>query len=160
MNLKNKKAGGKYLSIWWFFVVVIVAVGIIIGTFMFFGKDIDLRRTEADVLNARILGCLVSQGQIDNNFLEGNFDIFEKCGLNREIIDSKDSKYFIKIELDKEGFVQLPVYGDNFEKSCYIQSITKAEYFPRCIDNKLSVYDSEGNKLNLRVITGSNYYKL
>ncbi len=155
MISKNKKAGGKYLSIWWFFVVVIVAVGIIIGTLMFFGKDIDMRMVEADVLNARIIGCLVSQGEINQEFVNEQFDIFEECSLNKGILNARGD-YFIKIYLND---VEKAFYGANFEKSCNIQSLVKAEFFPRCIDNEFYV-DNGDEQIKMRVITGSNYYKV
>ena len=155
MIRKNKKADGKYLSVWWFFVILIIAVGIVVGTFLFFGKDLDNRVAEAEILNTKILRCLVEQGKVDALFVEGDFDIFEECELSREVLLGGD--YFIKISLDHEDFKDL-VFGANFEKDCNIQLKTGAEYFPRCIISELYVLH-EGDKLNLRIIAGSNYYK-
>ena len=59
-NIKiNRKADTKLLSIWWFLVLTIIGVGIIIGTMVFFSKNIDLRAQEAEILSVRLIGFLL-----------------------------------------------------------------------------------------------------
>ena len=159
---KTKKAGTKLLSVWWFLVLVIIAIGIVAGTSIFITKKIDTRAVEADILVSRAIICLVNQGIIREDFLKENFNIFQKCALSEKIID-KSSNYFLNISLfdaTSNKLVNVPlVYGNHaFEKECKVPaSGVVAPNFPRCSEKSLDVIDSSGNKFKLNIIAGSNY---
>jgi len=38
---------GELLSIWWFFILIIIGIGIVGGAFLFFGEKMDIRATQA-----------------------------------------------------------------------------------------------------------------
>ena len=50
--LNNKKAE-KYLSIWWFFVLAMIAMGIVAGVLIFYGADVNVKGLEAEILSGR-----------------------------------------------------------------------------------------------------------
>jgi hypothetical protein len=144
--LKNKK--GKLLTLWWFIILVIIAVGIMISTLLFYSKEIDVRGIEAQVLGERIFSCLVKQGEINSVFLSSSeFNVLEKCGINKALIQDNE-KYFIKLSVNSH---QVRLYGTDFETECKISGIIEAKKYPVC--NILNYY---GEK-NLTIITGSNY---
>ncbi len=90
--LKNKNGEEKFLSIWWFFVLAIVGVGIAAGVYIFYSSDIDIRTAEAETLSTRISDCIVKQGVITSDVLKSDFDIYEKCDLNKNLF--KETFYF------------------------------------------------------------------
>ena len=104
--MSDKRGGEKYLSIWWFFVLAVIVGGIVIGVSAFNVADIDVKEIEADILANRVIDCVINNGYINEDFLNKNFDVFEKCYLNREIVDVKE-------DMAGEHYLEINVY--NFE---------------------------------------------
>lgn len=159
----NKKASQKLLSVWWFFVLTVVGAGIVIGVLIYYSADADLRKVEADILSERIANCLVEQGYLREDF-SSNFNIFEKCGLKKEVFDSGTS-FYLKISVyDETGNlfknINLIIEGDtSFEKDCQIEEKISARYFPRCVEKKeLFLYNENGvtKKGRIEILAGSN----
>ena len=102
---KNKKAGEKYLSIWWFFVLVVVGIGITLSVMIFYSADIDVRKTEALILHDRIFDCVTQNGFLIDEVFDEKYklDIFYKCNLKRSLFE-KPNDFFISVEfLDENG---------------------------------------------------------
>jgi hypothetical protein len=162
--IKNKQADSKILSIWWFAVLAAIGVGVVIATLVFFSGKVDVRLLEADVLSARIINCVVTNGVVLEEFIQGNFDIFEKCGINKEIIDS--SNYYLKISLfdeNKKALGKNLVFGNNaFEEECKVgASMITATNFARCTENEAIFVNSNNKNITLNIVAGSNYeYRL
>jgi len=157
MLVKNKKAGEKILSIWWFFVLVIIAGGVVIGVTMFYVGDSDVRGLEADVLASKILDCIVESGEIDMEISKEN--IFEKCNLNKEILD-ESGNYYVNISVFREdNSLEKEIrFGANiFEKDCKIREKVIAPDFAVCSEKSVFVFDRDNKKLKLNVLAGSNY---
>jgi len=57
----ESKRGGKVLSVYWFAILVIVAVGIIAMVLVFYGKPYDIRKVEGEILINKIADCLSSE---------------------------------------------------------------------------------------------------
>jgi len=159
----NKKATQKLLSVWWFFVLTVVGAGIVIGVLIYYSADADLREAEANILSERIANCLVEQGYLQGDFSQ-NFNIFEKCGLKKEVFDAGTS-FYLKISVyDEAGNlfkgISPIVEGDrSFEKDCQIEEKISARYFPRCAEKKeLFLYkENEAiKKGRIEILAGSN----
>mgnify|MGYP001575281620 CR=1 FL=1 len=88
---KMNKKGGKILSIYWFAILAIVAVGIIAMVVVFYGKPYDIRKFEAEIMINNAADCFYDgktiRKDIDNtNFLKGcNFNLGEKNEFYLEI---------------------------------------------------------------------------
>lgn len=92
--MKGKK-GAEYLTIWWFFCVVVVFVSIV-ATTLRFQYVADVSELDAGILANRVLDCVVQNGNLIfevNNL--GNSDILSLCKI--EFRPGKD--YFVGIEL-------------------------------------------------------------
>jgi len=83
--LKNKKAGEKYLSIWMFVIWVMIGVAIVLGVFTFYSVQGDVRMEEAEILNLKLINCLIDSGELDEIFLNPNTDVAEKCKINKDL---------------------------------------------------------------------------
>jgi hypothetical protein len=151
---KDKKAGEKLLTIWWFFVLVIVGGAIVIGVLIYYSGEIDIRKLEAELLSDRILVCLSEQGELNEKFLEDDFDIFQKCMLDREIIEYSGD-FYINISLydsKGEGIKEITKGVGSFEVNCKLEG----EDYPKCHEKEVFVFDSLGEKLKFKILTGTN----
>lgn len=165
--MKNKKAGEKWLSIWWIFVLVIIGGVIVIGVLVYYSADINIKEIEADILAERIVRCLVDNGYLRQDFVEEKeFDVFKECNLKREVF-GKGSNYFFNISLknergnlyreDRKDIIE----GDtSFEEDCGIEKTMRAKHYPRCSakNGYLLYVNKEGKteKVNLKILAGSN----
>ena len=163
----NKKGGEKLLSIWWFFVLAIVGVGVSAGVLIYHSADVDIREIEAEVLYEKIFNCVVEQGFLISGLLEEDFDIFKDCKLNEEIFEYGSYFYFnIQIFNESNNLIKEIKGGDfSFEKDCRIQEESEerdkieARYYPRCVRKKEVVlyYQDGGIKdVSLEILTASN----
>jgi hypothetical protein len=161
INTNYKKGGEKLLSIWWFFVLAIVGGGIVIGVYMYYGADVDVRGVEASVLSKRIVGCIIGNGFLDEDVLNPEFNIYEKCNLGQEALSDS---YFFKVKFLDESQKELRqvISGGNpsFEKDCEITEKVKAKKYPKCFTTKENfLYFNNGIKNGiLEIITASNNY--
>ncbi|MFA7708309.1 MAG: hypothetical protein WCX73_05150 [Candidatus Pacearchaeota archaeon] len=154
---KNKKAE-KLLSIWWFFVLAIIAGGIVIGVLIYSSSDVDINEAEARVLSERISNCLVDNGHLKLGVFESDFDIFDFCNLNQEVFEENTNFYFnISVYDSKSLIFNLFKGSSSFEKDCRI-GMTKdveAEYFPGCSEKQEGVLFN-GEIVRINVLTASN----
>jgi hypothetical protein len=157
MKNKDKQAGTKLLSIWWFFVIVVVFTGVVMGVSFFKENKIDARTAEAAVLMNRVIGCSHNYGIINERiFVSQSF--FDICSLNSQVINTNN--YFIKItEINissEEILKQIKIGNNAFEEECKIAYASTANKYPRCVERNISlVLNNEIVKLN--IVTGSNY---
>lgn len=161
--LKSKIKKSNLLSIWWFLVLVIVAIGITIGVYIFYGHRLDVRFMEADILSNRIIGCISSNGLIDHDFEYGSFNIFEKCSLNEKVLRSNND-YFIRISLSQMDSGKLvkeeKIGAASLEADCKVAAATEsAQKYPRCSEKELVLYNALGERFKLLVICASNNEK-
>ena len=134
----NKRGGEKLFSIWWFFVISLVGVGIIAGVSLFYSNDSDVREIETKILYERIMDCLIEpNGIIVNSFFNNDFDIYKKCNLDKEIFDSKGNFYFNISIFSSDKSVIKSLYAGNagFESDCNVVKKTPGKYYPVCFRN-------------------------
>ena len=73
------RRGEKYLSVYWFVILAIVAGGIIAMVFVFYGKPYDIREIEANVMTNKIADCLSDDvGGLRSDVV--NEIVLEECG--------------------------------------------------------------------------------
>lgn len=163
---KYKKAGEKYLSIWWFFVLIIISVGIVAGVAIFNLSDRSTKELESDILISKVVDCLVDYGYINEDFLSENFDIFKNCYINKEIIE--DRQHYLSVEVYNFEDFSKGEYGNiinpsprvfgvaDFKNQCKIRKVIKAESYPECSEKYVYVLGKDDKKLVLHVAAGSN----
>ena len=143
----NKKADERLLSIYLFIIYIIIAVGIISGVLLFYGP-LDVRSLEAGILSNKVIDCLVEQGIIKPNVLDGNFDLLKECGF--DFIDNSeiygDVQYGVKVKLsdfDTKVFLgEIFAGNQNFLEYCGVEG----EKIPKCNKKALYILDREGSE--------------
>ncbi len=151
---RDKKAGEKLLTIWWFFVLALVGGGIVIGVLIYYSGEIDVRKLESELLADRILDCLSEQGNLNEEFLKDDFDIFQGCSLDKEVIENSGN-FYINVslyDLDGESIKEITKGVGSFEVNCKLEG---GDY-PKCSGKEIFVFDSLGEKLKFKILAGTN----
>jgi len=158
--IRNKGGSEKVFSLWWFFVLAIVGLGIVVGVLIFYSMDFDVREIEAASLYNNLANCVIKQGYLADNFFDKNFDIFEKCGLNKETILSGD--FYFKISIfdgDRNLVKEISDGTRTFEADCKIEGKLIAKEFPKCIGKEERVIyyqDNEKKNAAIHILAASN----
>jgi len=155
MNFKkmNKKAQEEWLTPWMFVVWLVIGIAIVIAVSVFYLSFIDSRDYEAKILGDKIISCISDSGKINPEFFQ-EFDVYSRCGLEKEIFSSKGLFYF-KVSIydvnDKNYAKSISGGNLDFEVNCGLTG----DSMPKCQENKVLV-SYEGRPYILEVLTGSN----
>ncbi|MEK6830942.1 MAG: hypothetical protein AABX77_02840 [Nanoarchaeota archaeon] len=144
----NKKGYYRLADIGMFFLCfLIVALGIVIGIYMFYSNTVDIRDQEANILLEKVEAAIAENRQLNQKILEENFNILEEAGLNSKIINEY---YYFKIEVFENGNLLKKIEGGNrdFDVECGLNG----EKFPKCREKE---FDTDGN-YKIKILTGSN----
>lgn len=157
-TLNHKNASSELLSIWWFFVLVIIAVGIVLGVTIFYGAKIDVRAIEAETLTNKLGDCMIGNGELKFPIFQINSDIFNFCSLNKEMLNDSGN-YYISIIAKKGSETVSLKYGNyGFEKDCLIaEAMREAKNYPRCSKKSFSGFNDKMELVNIEINAGSNY---
>ncbi|MFC1710553.1 hypothetical protein ACFLZJ_00105 [Nanoarchaeota archaeon] len=148
MKNMNKKGADKILSIYWFAILVIIAVGVFVMVSNFYNHPYDVREIEANLLKNRMADCLSSNGQFKSNILdsEGNFllnneNLLETCHLNFKAEDDfnwdETPQYYIETKIFHISDLNIPVLevsggNMNWKADCEIQKEGEYERLAKC----------------------------
>ncbi|MDP1695445.1 MAG: hypothetical protein Q8L29_00855 [archaeon] len=126
MSSTNRKgeAGSMLMLVVFLFLLLMIAGGIVAGTFMFFGTGYEVRQLDADVLNYKIKECMT------NNYILMVVDSFyEVCGLNKEVLEQAGYKINICEGVCSGNLPGIISVGSNFEVCKFTG---KGEGYPKC----------------------------
>ena len=124
--MKDKKAAGKIISVYWFAILIIVAGGVFAISNNLYGHALDIREVEADILADRVADCLSEKGFLresvfdDQNFLINSTNVLDKCNLNFDV-DSQEQVPQYYIEIDFSGTKIYPGNMQHYYKSVQFQ---------------------------------------
>ena len=123
--------------------LIIITLGVVLATSMFFGSEYDYRQVDADILNYKIRKC-ISEQEIDWTLPEAELkqEIIEKCRLF-EIED-----HLIWIEINEEFKIKI---GKGDKTQCSLGHLN--ENYPLCTNSTIIKQDSK-----FLIITGSNQH--
>ena len=99
---KSKKGGEKLLSVWWFFILIIVGVGIVAGVIIHFGAEVNVKGLEAHILSDKIMNCIGEGNFLKGEVLQKDFDILKECGLGPEVF-GLGSVFYINLTIVSVG---------------------------------------------------------
>jgi len=136
MKRLDKKGTDKILSVYWFAILLIVAVGVVMMVANFYGHPYDVRNVEANILANKVIDCLYGDEKLDESLLED--DILKNCNL--DFGDDKDEYYF-EIGLIKEGNFNLKDACDREDKSVV------------CVERSFYALDGQGGGYPIKILT-------
>jgi hypothetical protein len=140
----------KTVSVYWFFVLFLIASVIVFVVYSLYGKPLDVREMEGLFLAEKIADCVSKGGQILPDVLndQGEFSLTEDTLLNRchlnfnteEIYGWNSDQYFVSIlfsPIRGKGSSSFVAYGNsNLKENANINFLdrSKKEKFPFCVD--------------------------
>ena len=147
----------KTISIYWFAIIMLVAVAVVYMVSAFFRVPYDIRENEAGLLANRVADCLSQKGEL-SSFLfdeEGkivgfNNDFEEKCKINAGVEDTwKDSQYYLYLGFFTVEDTQSPNYfyetGNlNLISTCEVQKDKELDKLAKCVEKRF--YSINGDK--------------
>jgi len=168
--MKGKKGSEKYLSIWWYFCLAVILVGIVVAV-MRFQTITNVSELDADVLASRVLSCVVENGKLIFDISQlPKADVKSLCKISFR--EGKD--YFIGLELydfanckevnDTEQLIECSLKAKNYASSenqkidlmdrCINLEGVRTSLMPVCSYKNILIEDS-GRNFILRVIGGT-----
>ncbi|MEK6847181.1 MAG: hypothetical protein AABY16_03380 [Nanoarchaeota archaeon] len=127
-NRRGNLGSGILYSVF-FLMMLMIAGGIVGGTYAFFGKGYDFRATEAEFLFSRIQSCFEKNNFFDSGFVEQPELFYEKCALSSEVLEDGEHLVYVKrISDGKEFFAG--VY--DFTVRCGLDARFKNKGLPLC----------------------------
>lgn len=157
MIFKNKKAGEKLLTIWWFIVLGVIGGGIGIGVMIYFSATVNTNGVEAGILGERIMNCISENGYLKNNVLNGSFDIFKECNIDKRLFEKGSYLYFNVTIYNKDITLANFIAGDySLERDCSIANKISASHFAKCDEKAETILNDKNEIIKIHVLTGSN----
>lgn len=163
----NKKGSDKVISMYWFVIVIIVALGIFAMVYVFYSAPYDIRDVESEILSSKIVDCLSRNGNINAYFISGEgINILDNCSLTfkveNELDWEKSEQYFFEVEiikLNKEDPSNSIVFSGgniNWKEDCFIEDKKGKDYKKLITCNEKRVYavDSLSNQYLIKVLSG------
>lgn len=139
MSRKGNLGSGILYSVF-FLMMVMIAMGIVGGTYAFFGKGYDFRASESSVLFYQVKTCFEKNNFFDSGFVEQPNLFYEKCRLSKEVLEDGEHLVYVKrISDGKEFFVG--VY--DYIVQCGLDVRLKNKDLPLCEPNVKTVGDYE-----------------
>jgi len=105
--IKNKRGADKFLSIFWFLILFLVAGAIVYMAFLFYGSPFNIRNTEGQILGDKIADCITSKGYLNDAVFSPEFknNFLDACHINLNTEDFSDWKnnaqYYVGVEVYK-----------------------------------------------------------
>lgn len=169
--IKEKKGAEKYLSVYWFFILMLIALSVFIMAYNYYGAPYDIRKVESEILANKIADCISNQGKINPDFfIEKNLnsavqDLFlEKCKINLNVEEGYPENalppYFFEIEFYKIENLSNPVLvvseGNlNFKGDCLINEDSNKNFrvLSKCTERRFYAVDDLSNQYLIKILS-------
>ncbi len=170
LNKKSKKASEKFLSLYWFAIILLVAVGIFSMVYIFYSAPYEVRDIESEILAYKVGDCVSSQGIIHPGLMPGgkfneNFNILRECGFNFQTEDEYDwrqeEQYFAEISVYNvrglDNYLGRVQEGNlNWKGNCFIKDKRKKDYerFVKCSEKRIYVLGPNSEQYLINILVG------
>jgi hypothetical protein len=164
---KNCKGTDKIISVYWFFVLFIVASAVVYMVVIFYGDPYDVREIESNLLLNAVADCVSEAGEIndliigDEGVLLDKSNFFEKCNINFDVEDysgwTSSSEYFVEVNF-------LDFVSGNPIKQISLGNLGLSEYCegvygdsknnPVCVEKEFYSLDKQGKSYTIKIMSG------
>jgi hypothetical protein len=163
----DKKGGEKWLSIWWYFCLVVILGGTVLAAWNFLHIS-DVSELDAEILASKVYNCVVSDNLIVFD-IQNKPDIFSICKIADFEKNNLGKDYFIGIRIyeipgtGKEALLKKEYYYEparyshgNLRDRCINLEGIPVTQMPDCSYKTKKVYGKDGGEYIIRVIGGTN----
>lgn len=162
----DKRGAEKYLSPFWFAIIVIVAGGIFAMVYVFYGTPYDIRNIEANVLLNNVADCVSYAGRINTNLISNGTAVFDKsgafflndCHINFDTTEWLEQQYYTEINFYKTDNLNNPILdikagNINWLADCAIQENGTQQALPQCVKESFYSLDNDNNQYIIKILT-------
>jgi len=151
--MKNKRGIEKIMTIWWFFIWVIIITGVVINVAIFANRDLDYRKADATIMGNKIASCIYLD-KVDL-FKENAKENFVKdCNFFEDTFKNGDRAVKITI-VGTTNNPEIIIGSSDMFKQCEIKKNSNANQYPECAIKRIFFTNKEGNYF-IDIITASN----
>jgi hypothetical protein len=157
----------KTISVYWFFILFIIASAMAFIVYTLYGKPLDVRGVEGIFLSEKVADCVSQGGKLspEAEKLMGGGDILQVCHLNLEVEQFKDSwnndQFYVSVNFSTvEGDKTLPVYSpipvgnDNLKINSNVNFIdSSGKNMPLCISRTIYSNGKNGEYYLIKIFT-------
>lgn len=146
------KKGEKYVSVYWFAILFIVAAAMVYIVASFYGQPYDVRQVEADILTDKIAECVSQGGVINQEVFSQDFseNFLQVCRINFGVEDFSDWKeqgqYYSELRVSdfesKDLLVEVSAGNSRWKTYCE----REGRNAPYCLNRSFYGVDSSGKE--------------
>lgn len=149
MNMKNKKAGTRLLSFYWLIIFVIISIGIVSATVIFYGDPFDVRQVESRILSDKIIECIIEDGQLKQDVWDGlnrdGTNLQEICNLDFQKQGYDLPQFYVEVKVSNEEGKEV-IYDEGGLGRYKAFCVADTRNYPICHKEKLFVLDQVNNE--------------
>ena len=158
--------GMKLLSVYWFVILIIVAVGIYAMIYVYYSHPTDVREWEAEILANRVADCISQKARLNEQLFkeEGFNEDFQKnflsiCDLKLDATTHDKTQYYVEVNFYKPDNLNAFVFsisgGLPEWKAAYEGIITKkaAERNVLGIKRRFYSLDNKNNQYLIEILS-------
>ena len=160
----NKK-GEKLISVYWFAILVIVAVGIVLMVNSYYGSTYDVREVESKVLADKVANCIYYGGKVNpllltpqDVFREDFRDFFmERCSLNFSVKGEFERiPYYADVGFfsfeDSRSVFNISAGNNNFKYDCGVE-VENEEKIAKCTEKEFYLKTDSGKIYLVKILS-------
>jgi hypothetical protein len=166
MISKINKKGDKLISVYWFAILVIVAVGVVLMVNAFYGNPYDVRQIESETLADHVANCIYYGGQVNPSLLsaDGVFrpdfrdNFMHMCFLNFSVEgEFTPVPYYIEVNFssginDFKNVFGISEGNINLRPDCYI-SAGNMQNLAKCTQKEFFMKSSSGKVYAVKILS-------
>lgn len=149
------------MSIYWFAILLIVAVAIVYMVSSFYGESYDIREMEADALVYQVSNCLIPNLYLEESYFTSE-DFLSSCKITLNVEDygtwKNEEQFFVSVLvsdfLDGSVIFSSQEGNVNLNDFCSLQKSGHEKKLPYCLDRKIYSVSESGKQyfVNVHVV--------
>jgi len=162
----NRKGEEKIISVYWFFILVIVAGGILLMVNAFYNDPYDVREIEASILSEKIADCISLSGKMNPDLIsstgifkeEFKDNFLKRCSLNFDSGEKwTEIQYYAEINFYKYNYPTKNVFNiskgnQNWKADCDLDS-KKYKKLVVCNEKEFYSVDDAGTIYVVKILS-------
>jgi hypothetical protein len=152
--INNKKGIEKIMTIWWFFIWVMIIVGVVVDVAMFSNRNIDYRPIDAITLADKMTLC-INQNNIDLFQDKTKIDIINDCSFYKDTFEN--GEHAIRITVGQDKNIEISKGSVDMFKQCEMKAESKsgAKQYPECFSEETLIKNA-GVEYTVKIEASSN----
>lgn len=151
LKITSKQGAEKIMSVYWFIVLGIVAMGVFIMVYNFYNFPYDVREIEANIITNQIADCVSVGGRMTNVFSNSTKTLVEACNLNFETKEWEEIQYYVSLEIP--NLYLFSEGNSNLISNCGIESEVEDKNLAKCVERSFYSLAPTGESVEIKILS-------